>query len=441
MFIIKLRLQNQKHTSQTNPSITSLMSSVAPRIILPIRQPDHIWDDSILELYYDERGRLIIPPNFFDLHIDCIIDHLTKLDDDPHDSRRKILVLTEAGRRWTEEAFPSWPFFDRDQRDELHRPYRKFEKTEETKLAFAVFIQTFFGTSRRQKAMFGNHLHAALREEIVRRCTEDGGLLPDGTRPKSIKDVLNIITSDHMKELYKTDKSVPSNKMVRWVKGITFEDSISWVESSIEDWFDKNGMLVVLGSGLSTKTRRNSLVRIAVKKGTTTVKDRLKVVEEKAFGWTLVLDQQVHRYAKQGSKENATYIKRMTDPNYDIVLLDPSLVPTSRKKYPAFWVKRRVIDASMDVEAMVVGTVNAAVSEGWSLQQLVNVVETKYELAFTPENSPIQAEDIPIHAPRHTEVSIPVSPTEDLTAAITNADCGLSLQAKMSNIFVRAHLY
>jgi hypothetical protein len=57
------------------------------------------------------------------------------------------------------------------------------------------------------------------------------------------------------------------------------------------------------------------------------VKDRLKVVEEKAFGWTLVLDQQVHRYAKQGSKENATYIKRMTDPNYDIVLLDPSLVP------------------------------------------------------------------------------------------------------------------
>jgi hypothetical protein len=97
----------------------------------------------------------------------------------------------------------------------------------------------------------------------------------------------------------------------------------------------------------------------------------------------------------------------------------------------------------MDVEAMVVGTVNAAVSEGWSLQQRVNVVEieTKYELAFTPENSPIQAEDIPIHAPRRTEVSIPVSPTEDLTAAITNADCGLSLQAKMSNIFVRAHLY
>ena len=69
---------------------------------------------------------------------------------------------------------------------------------------------------------------------------------------------------------------------------------------------------------MSGKTRRHSLVRIAVEKGTQSTKERFKEAEAKAFGWVLQMDMLVNANSSDQAKL-MTYLKRMESGNYATV--------------------------------------------------------------------------------------------------------------------------
>ena len=75
---------------------------------------------------------------------------------------------------------------------------------------------------------------------------------------------------------------------------------------------------------MSGKTRRHSLVRIAVEKGTQSTKERFKEAEAKAFGWVLQMDMLVNANSSDQAKL-MTYLKRMESGNYATVRLDPKI--------------------------------------------------------------------------------------------------------------------
>lgn len=197
------------------------MSAIDPKIPLPLLPDNHVWDESRLDFFYDSvDGKLLLPPAFFNQHIGRILARLTIRTEDG-------LALTEKGMRWTDEAWPAWPFFDSSQRDDLHRPYYKYEKTAENQLKYAVFIQTYFGTSRHESLKFINHIHSALQDEMVRRVNEDGVTLKNGDKPNTIQDVIAILHSDEMRKLFESNKPKLYNYLYRWIKSLTFEEDIS----------------------------------------------------------------------------------------------------------------------------------------------------------------------------------------------------------------------
>lgn len=168
---------------------------------LPSYPAGHNWSNDRIELFADPKGRCnILPPNFCDVHIKRKLGDLTTLD-----KVSKKPVLSTTGEQWTDEAFPAYAYLDRNQRDEFGKPCVVLNKTCENKLAFALFVQNKFGTGghTHKHAPFINHLRAALRSEMIRRCQEVNITLPNGDVPCSIDDVLAIFKSDEMTSLYK----------------------------------------------------------------------------------------------------------------------------------------------------------------------------------------------------------------------------------------------
>lgn len=354
--------------------------SAPPRINLPLLPEAHAWADHQLQFFYDTDGKLVIPPSFFNHLIDRNLGRLTCITTDEDGATKP--GLTEIGRQWTDDAWPAFPFFDRDQRDELHRPFHKYEKTCENKLKFARHMQTYFSTSLDEFLMFSNHINTSLQTEVVHRCVADGKTLPNGDEPRTIQDVLTILKSDEMKHLFDTDKDKLYDFIFRWIKSVTFEDSISWVEDAINDYFRDNGMMVRMASGQTKKTRRHSIVRIAVDKGTQTIKEKFKYMEEKAYGWKLDMSLGVHPNSKDQAKLR-TYLERMASDNYSLVHLDPSIVPKSRKKNPVYWLKKTgTVDADPNEEPNISGMldviVNAASSSHFfSVGELFEMLQEK----------------------------------------------------------------
>lgn len=357
------------------------MSSIPPRIILPFVSDNHQWDETHLEFFYDFDQKLLLPPGLFNHCINRILPRLTTTQVDPDDGSSRT-VLTEAGNQWTDNTFKAYPFFDREQRDEMSRPYVKYEKNDENKLRYALLVQTYFGTTKNECLKFANHIYAALQAEVVRRCKQDGKTLPNGDPPATISDVLTILKTSEMVETFKTDKAEVYNCIFRWIKSVTFEENLSWVKDAIEDYFKENGMLVRLARGQTKTTRRHSLVRLAVEKGTQSTKEKFKEMEAKTFGWVLQMDKKVDRYSKSQGKLN-TYLKRMASDQYDTVHLDPSIVPKSRQKYPVYWLEKVGTtgeDIEPDIGAMldvIIDTVSSG--DSVTIDELVELFQEKIE--------------------------------------------------------------
>ena len=359
-----------------------------PLAHLPSYPDEHGWSKDQIELFQDSQGRLIVPPNLFDVHIKCKIGKLTKVITNPTDGT-KVNALTAEGEKWTEEAFPAYAFLDRNQRDELGKPCTKRTKTSENKLAFALHIQNMFGTGghKNSSSPFINHLHGALRDEMIRRCEEKGKRLPNGSKPCNINDVLSIFKSDDMINMYKSGKKDDVyNLMLHLVKSLTCEDSIGWVEIAVHQYLQQQGMHAVLAPGRSTVTRRNSLVKIAVKKGTQSTKESLKDIELKSFGATLVLSEQV-------KMNTQAYQDRITSGQWEVVYLDKALVPKSRKRSPAYWVKKEVVGDSCKFRASLTNSVGAGIEMGLNQDEMIEELTNVYAKLTSAASDGYASED------------------------------------------------
>ena len=348
---------------------------------LPSYPDGHNWSKDHVELFKNQHGQLIIPPNFFDLGIKRNLRALTKVVHKPP-GRTQETVLTAKGEIWTDQAYAAYPFFDKDQRDEFGKPCVKRIKSSENKLAFALLIQKLFGNGP-----FIDNLHVALRDEMIRRCAEMGLRLPSGSTPCSIQDVLSIFKTDEMKELYKDDKkSVVYNWMLYVVKSLTDEAGIGWVENAVQDYLKQQRIDTVLAPGQSDGTRRHSLVKIAVKKGTQSAKESLKDLEVKHFGATLILNEQVHF-------ERDTYKERMVSGKWEVVYLDPKFVPKSRKDCTAYWVKRVEVDANTNFEARLTNVVGDGIELNLSCDEIISMVNKIYSGLTSGRNFESQDND------------------------------------------------
>ncbi|KAL9182756.1 hypothetical protein ACHAXT_004035 [Thalassiosira profunda] len=118
---------------------------------------------------------------------------------------------------------------------------------------------------------------------------------------------------------------------------------------------------------------------------------RVQKVESRAFGYVLDLATKVNKDAKDGSKSQQVYQERMASPQYQVVLLDPGIVPASRQKYPAYWLKSievREASAQVAVDSMC-KAVAAAISASRSLPEMHALLDKKYqELKTFPASSP-----------------------------------------------------
>ena len=301
----KYLLHNSNHSHIVFYIIIAKNMSVSPLIHLPMLPDNHTFSDDTMEFFYSPSGKLVIPPVFFTLAINRILKRLTKQVTDNGTSR---LELTEECNKWTDEAFVAYPFFDATQRDELNRPFAKYEKTNEN---------MYFGTSK-QYGPFRDKIYSALLNEVVSRCVGHGGVMPNGDTPRTLQDVFSILKSDQMAELFQNNASEVCNKLLYWIKSVTFEENIQWVEAAIDEYFQENGMLVALTSRQTKTTRRHSLVRIAVEKGTQSTKEKLKELEEKVYGWVLKMDAKVE-------VDSLTYLQRVASDNWRVVQLCNSL--------------------------------------------------------------------------------------------------------------------
>jgi hypothetical protein len=334
---------------------------------LPVYPDGHNWSRNQIELFKNQHGQLIIPPNFFDVGIKRNLRALTKVVLRPP-GRTQETVLTEKGEIWTDQAYAAYPFFDKDQRDEFGKPCVKRIKSSESKLAFALLIQKLFGSGP-----FVDHLHAALRDEMIRRCTEMDLRLASGATPCSIQDVLSIFKTDEMKQRYKNGKkSLVYNWMLYVVKSLTDEAGIGWVENAVQDYLPQQSIDAVLAPGQSDGTRRHSLVKFAVKKGAQSTKESLKDLEVKHFGATLILNEQVHF-------DRDNYKERMVSGKWEVVYLDPRFVPKSCKDCTAYWVKRVEVDAKIDFEARLTNVVGDGIELNFTCDEMTSMVNKIYD--------------------------------------------------------------
>jgi len=364
----KYLLHNSNHSHIVFYIIIAKNMSVSPLIHLPMLPDNHTFSDDKMEFFYSPSGKLVIPPVFFTLVINRILKRLTKQVTDNGTSR---LELTEEGNKWTDEAFVAYPFFDATQRDELNRPFAKYEKTNENKLKFAIHMQMYFGTAK-QYGPFKDKIYSALQNEVVSRCVGNGGVMPNGDTPRTLQDVFTILKSDQMAELFQNNVSEVCNKLLYWIKSVTFEENIQWVEAAIDEYFQENGMLVTLTSRQTKTTRRHSLVRIAVEKGTQSTKEKLKELEEKVFRWVLKMDAKVE-------VDSPTYLQRVASDVWRVVRLSNSFVPKSRTKNPVYWLQRAgAVEKTPDIKVMMASVVSTAISSGVSFEELSAHLEDHY---------------------------------------------------------------
>lgn len=344
-----------------------------PQAHLPTYPVDHSWSRGRIELFQDEDGRLIISPNLFDVHIKCSPNKLLTLIDvpsspGPNAYMMKEPALSSQGMKWTDEAYAAYPYFDKEQRDEFGRPCVRHIKSSENQTEFAKLMKKLFGSSghKQEYSPFVDHIRAAMSKEMTHRCKERGLRLPNGNEPCSKQDVLDIFKSKEMIHRFKNgEEAEVCNLMMYVVKTLTDEGNIGWLEDAVNQYLKKHSIYAVLAPGVSDGTRRNSLVRIAEKKGTQSIKEELRDNEARYFGAVLDLKDQVHF-------DTTSYKERLTSGKWKIVTLDPSLVPKSRKQHPFYWIESvSCIDQASQLDASLANAVGAGICLKIPRQELI----------------------------------------------------------------------
>jgi hypothetical protein len=234
-----------------------------------------------------------------------------------------------------------------------------------------------------------------------------------------------------MKKMFETDKNKVCTYIFHWIKSITLEENLSWVEEAIDQYFKDHSMQVRLATSQSNKTRRHSLIRIAVAKGTQSTKEKFKDVEERVFGWTLKMDVGVHPSSRD-QKKIKTYLEMMASENYILVRLDPSIVPKSRKKTPLYWLKRANAAEEENVpniSTMLDVIVDAvASSEDLSFGELVQMLQDKVDRHDKGDSS---AQELPYD---------PNTGTANVAVDGPNHGKNAPMEDQMENLFVRFEL-
>lgn len=253
-------------------------------------------------LYYDDNGRVLIPPLIFTDKVINLKLFRTK-------NTAGEYVLTAKGDDWTTRYWKLYPFL-RPNRDESNRPLPVL-MTDAGKLDFVKLIIQLFGVGSTTTSPFVGNIKKDLNEEIVRRCKGDNMKLSDGTDPTNVDDVFEII-----KSLRGKPDHVVFNYIFNWVSSVTLGDNAGWINKSIRRYLRSCQLPLELppDDSLPDTIKKHSLSRLAVKNGTAATKLAVRHLQLRYFGKVLNLEHIVHSNATIGSAKNVTYMKKLSDP-------------------------------------------------------------------------------------------------------------------------------
>lgn len=275
--------------------------------LVPIKPVDHVWSTTEGQHFVDENGRYMIQPNFFSLYgLDGNLNKLFK-DKQPN-------VLSDVGMRWTSAMYDAYPFFDSLQRDRYGRPHKRFEKTDNSLLAFAKHMLSKFRSG--QKSLFITRLSEAATEEVLRRYNaclpeEDYFRVPS---PQNIDDVLERLTGSHQQKIFcGGDHSTVYTPIFECFKSLALSDKGSeWLPRAIQSYIDEQEMMVVLAPcNLCLKSRKHSLERWTNKKLLGPLAKKVEAAEMLAFGCKMDMNLSVDINSPQMFDENCLVV-RMT---------------------------------------------------------------------------------------------------------------------------------
>ena len=274
--------------------------------VLPTLPRDHEWSTVHAQHYTDDDGNYLMQPSYFDLF--GLKGNLNKLFKDKQPN-----VLSDIGQRWTSEMYPSYPHFDKLQRDKYGRVIQKFEEmTEEHRLQFANLIRALFRSG--QKSRFITSLNEAAKQEVLRRYRAS---VPEENyfrvpQPQSIDDVLDRLTGSHQQDLFRRGNHAEVyTHIFNCFKTLPLSDKGSaWLSVAIQSYINDEGMMVVLAScNQCPKSRKHSLVRWASKKVLGPLGRKVETAEAGAFGCKIDMNTSVDINSPLMSNANCVVVR------------------------------------------------------------------------------------------------------------------------------------
>jgi len=298
-----------------------------------------------ITLYYNENNQVLLPPQIFDI-VENEGANINKLRTLVTNDLEPKYALTPAGDEWATKYWTLYAFIDVKQRYAQQRPIQKHNPSPENKLNFVNLVHDLFGTE--ENSSFLGQLGKDMLDEIKTRCKDDKKLAGFEKDPETEDDVFDII-----KSLKGQPDDLVFNLIYNWISSLTIESGFDWVEKSITTFIGTKHLPIALppSSSFPKSIKRHSLARIGNKKGTTNIKSRIKKLQEDHFKKVLVLNEVVHEHAKVGSVKHNQYQARLKDPGYEIVEFkhNARYVPTSRSKFPLYYLKVKVSVVSADI--------------------------------------------------------------------------------------------
>ena len=317
--------------------------------------------------FYDSDGRVLLPPQIFKENMNDFVK-LTVLPDNT-----KSTVLTDKGEAWVFQYWGLYPFIDSNQRDELHRPIQTLQATPGNKLKFVKLVHELFGSE--SSTSFVEQIRKDLEREMVKRC-KDAKFQHKKKDPTTVEHVIEII-----KSLEHYPSSIKFNHVFNWVSSITMEGGLGWIEDSIEAYIDAHQLLIAIPpvSSFPPLVKRHSLIKWAIKRGTSSIKEKVKNVQKKTFGEVLWMEDSVNKNAKPGTPAHKRFTELLGDPRYYVVLfVDKRYVPSSRMDYSAYYVRKEDVVVDTDIsQSYLTHAINADLSR--TLPELKEMLSQLYQ--------------------------------------------------------------
>ncbi|EJK73005.1 hypothetical protein THAOC_05401, partial [Thalassiosira oceanica] len=237
--------------------------------------------------------------------------------------------LTEDGKTWAHKHWTLYPFIDREQWDELDRPYHKYEESDEHYLRFVLlFVNLLKKAKEASTSSILSLLQKPLQDEILKRFKEHvNDAMPDGSEPRTIDDVTSILFSGKAVEKINQGKwNEVFGNIFNVIGSLTYEGGIDWLTKAINDCFvNKMGFKVVLAPVTEEcDHRRHSITKYLGTKLTNKLKENAKELSRARFGHMLVLDTVV---PPVGSDD---YKRKIAKKDLQVVYLNSPFIPSSR---------------------------------------------------------------------------------------------------------------